>query len=283
MVKTIKLNTMPCIVADDILAFDPNSGLRNYANTISGSFTYPAGDKPCSILINGGKDVYSYACHAWLGFPETVIYRYKGGKFGIGKFKNTTEIPNRADVLWAVGGMGLLNMYNPKEEGFARFTKNGKTYDYSDVLRRTNHTVLGIKDNQCYLIYVANKTGAEVNSYCKAIGLDMAIMLDGGHIAAINGSESYAKINTSTKQGYAIQAIGGTFNQSELPPKQSDNPVQPSNPQTNATVRHTVKKGESLSKIAKLYGVSYKDIAKDNNIKAPLYIIRVGQVLTIKK
>ena len=282
-VKTTKINNMPCIISGDILVFDPNSGLKNYTNTLSGSFTYPAGDKPCSIMINKGVDIYSYACHAWLDFPECVIYRYKDGAFGIKKCKTTTDIPNRQNVLWAVGGMGLLNMYNPKEEGFARFTKNGKTYDYSDVLRKTNHTVLGIKDNQCYLIYVANKTGAEVNSYCKSIGLEMAIMLDGGHIAGINGSESYAKINTSTKQGYAIQAIGGTFNQSELPPKQSDSPVQPSNPTINTTVRHTVKKGESLSKIAKLYGVSYKDIAKDNNIKAPLYIIRVGQVLTIKK
>lgn len=47
-------------------------------------------------------------------------------------------------------------------------------------------------------------------------------------------------------------------------------------------VWHTVVKGESLSKIGKLYSVNWKDIAKMNNIKAPFYIIRVGQKLRIK-
>lgn len=211
-VKTTKINNMPCILADDILLFDPNSGLGSYNNTILGSFTYPSGDKPCSIMINAGKDIFSSACHSWLGFPETVIYRYKDGKFGVGKFKSTTEIPNRANVLWAIGGMGLLDKYNPDEEGFSRFVKNGKTYDYSDVRRRTAHNILGIKDNKCYLVYVSNMNGTEINAFAKKCGFEIAILGDGGHLAAINGSESYAKININTKQGYAIQGINSNFN-----------------------------------------------------------------------
>jgi N-acetylmuramoyl-L-alanine amidase len=204
-----KLNNMPCIIADDILLFDPNSGLKNWANTISGSFTYPSGQKPCSIMINKGVDIYSYSCHGWLGFPETVLYRYKDGEFGIGKFKSTSEIPNRKEVLWAIGGMGLLDKYNPSEEGFSRFVKNGKTYDYSDVLRLTSHTLIGIKDNECYLVYITSMTGSQGNEYAKECGFEKALWLDGGHISAINSTDT--KINIDTTQGYAIQGITSNF------------------------------------------------------------------------
>lgn len=205
--KTIKLAGCPTIVADDILAFDPNSGLKNFANSLSGSFTYPAGDKPCSILINNGVDVCSYACHSWLDFPETVIYRKKDGTFGCGKYKNTSAIPDRANVVWAVGGVGLIDKYNPLEEGFCKGVKNGKSFNYSDVLRKTAHTVLGIKDSKCHLMYFPLHSGADVNKTMCLEKFQMAVMLDGGHIAGINGSEPFAQINRSTRQGYALQGI----------------------------------------------------------------------------
>lgn len=201
----MKINNQYCIEADDILVFDPNGGLKNWANTISGSFTYPSGDKPCSIMINKGKDVFSYACHSWLGFPETVLYRYKNGNFAIGKYKSTSEIPNRNDVVWAIGGMGLLDKYNPGEEGFSKFTKDGKNYNYSDVLRKTSHTLIGVKGNKIYLVYVPLMTGSQVNDYATKCGFSMAIMLDGGHISAMNSTDY--KINLNTRQGYAIQGL----------------------------------------------------------------------------
>ena len=196
---------MPCIEADDILLFDPGSGLANWANTISGSFTYPSGQKPCSILINKGVDLFSSACHSWLGFPETVLYRYKDGKYGIGKYKNTSEIPNRPNVLWAVGGMGLLDKYNPAEEGFSKFVKDGKSYNYTDVLRLTSHTLIGVKNNKIYLCYVPSMSGIGVNNYAKQCGFEKAVMLDGGHISAMNSTDF--KVNLNTVQGYAIQGV----------------------------------------------------------------------------
>ena len=42
----------------------------------------------------------------------------------------------------------------------------------------------------------------------KNFHFDKAILLDGGGLAAINGTETFAQINTSVKQGYAIQFIG---------------------------------------------------------------------------
>ena len=96
-------------------------------------------------------------------------------------------------------------MYEPAKEGYARFRKNGKTYNYSDVLRKTNHTAIGVKDGEVYGLYLANVTGAQVNAYCKKIGLDMAVMLDGGHVAAINSD--IGKANAYQKQHNIIQFV----------------------------------------------------------------------------
>lgn len=291
MVTTTKLKNMPCIVADDILAFDPNGPLSKYANTLSGSFTYPSGKQPCSIMVNRGVDIFSFACHAWLGFPETVICRYKDGKFAIKKCRNTSDLLNRENILWAVGGMGLMNFYNPTEEGFCMIDANGKPttnsklakYNYSDVLRKTNHTILGIKNNECYLVYVKSMTGKQVDEYAKSCGFQMAIMLDGGHIAAINGSQAYAKINLTTNQGYALQGIDSPLFNGKIPPT-VETPAKPVEVKpTESAIRYTVQRGDTLSKIGVKYGVSWKKIADDNGVKAPLYIIRVGQVLLIKK
>lgn len=51
----------------------------------------------------------------------------------------------------------------------------------------------------------------------------------------------------------------------------------------NDPIVYIVKRGDYLSKIGKQYNVSWKVIAKDNNIKGPFYIIRVGQKLIINK
>lgn len=206
---TLELYNMPVIISKDILVFNPNGGTVGwYANCISGSFTYPTAVKPCSIAINKGIDVYSYSSKYWAGFPESVIVRYNDGTTNIIRAKYTSEIPNRANVRWAVGGMGLIGNYNPDLEGFKKFTLNGVNYDHSDVLRDTEHTVLGIKDNYCYLIFCKSMTGLEVNNFCKdKLKLDIAVCMDGGHIPAINGAETFAKINTAQKQGYALQGI----------------------------------------------------------------------------
>lgn len=193
---TLKMYNMPVIISEDIIISNPKSGCKNYKNSLSGSFSYQK--KPCSIMINNGKEIWGAACHAWLNKPETVIYRTTSNKFGIKKCKYSTELPS--GIKWAVGGMGLLNKYNPTEEGF--------TGTYADVLRTTNHTVLGIKNNMCYLLYCKNMSGSQINTFCKdKMKFEMAILLDGGHVAAINGEESFAKINTSQVQYYLIQAV----------------------------------------------------------------------------
>ena len=186
----------PVIIAQDVIPAEVNSPLRNYANAISGSFSYSG--KPCSILVAWGKTVCGTACHAHKGKPESVLYRLSDGAFGLRRCQYATELP--AKTLWAIGGVGLLDNWYPSVEGF--------TGSYADVLRKTAHTFIGVKDGLCVLGYVHNMTGEEVNQHVKALGLTKAIMLDGGHVAAINCIPPDApKINVNQKQFYIIQGV----------------------------------------------------------------------------
>lgn len=206
---TLILYGMPVIISKDILPFSPKASLRGFSNSISGSFTYPRAKYPCSVLVSHGEDIYASGSKAWAGFRESVIVRYNDNTTKIMRILNTFEIPYRQNVKWAVGGMGLLGNYNPELEGYRAFKHDGTNFNHGDVLRKTHHTVLGIKDNFCYLVFVKNMTGGQVNNFCKdKLKLDMAVMLDGGtDIPAINGAELFAKINLNRIQGYAIQAI----------------------------------------------------------------------------
>src|SRR5574344_820399 len=84
------------------------------------------------------------------------------------------------------------------EEGIhcAAHAAEGFTGAYSDVLRKTNHTVLGYKGGMLYGVYCRSMTAQQVNAFCRdKLKLTRAVMLDGGHVAAINGACD--KINTN--------------------------------------------------------------------------------------
>lgn len=193
---SIQLYGNPVIVCEDITVSNPGKGCGSFKNSLSGSFSYQK--KPCSILINKGNTVCGVACHAHINKPESVLYRLNNGQFGMKRCLSASSLPS--NVRWAVGGMGLLANYDPASEGF--------TGAYSDVLRKTNHTVLGVKNGMMYLVYCKNMTGSQANAFCQdKLNLDHAIMLDGGHVAAINGEEVFAKINTTQVQYYMIQGV----------------------------------------------------------------------------
>ena len=189
----VSLYEQPSIICKDILAFNPKAGCKGYKNSISGSFSYEK--KPCSILVNDGKVVCGSACHAWMKKPESVLYGLKNGKHGLKRCLSADELPS--GIEWAVGGLGLLDSYNPTVEGF--------TGAYSDVLRLTNHTMIGVKNGMIYLCYCKSMTAQQVNAFAKKLNLEYAVMLDGGHVAAINSVST--KINTAQVQYYAIQAV----------------------------------------------------------------------------
>lgn len=175
---------------------------KSYADCISGTFQYQ--NAANAILVYGDRVINNLSAHGWLGYPDTCLIYYKDGSFAV---KRIVSIPaaELQQVQWAISGVGLLDMYRPDEEGYAKFKKNGKTYNYSDVLRRTNHTAIGVKSGKVYGFYLSNMTGAEVNAYVKAQDMDFAVMLDGGHIAAVNCSA--AQKNVNQKQHNIIQFV----------------------------------------------------------------------------
>lgn len=181
------------IVANDVIPAAVNEPLKNYANAISGSFTSPK--KPCSILVAWSKTIRAEACHAHIGYPESVLYRYPDGRFGIGRFSNASKLPH--GIVWAVGGLGIAPWYDPELEGFSG--------EYSDVLRKTDHTFLGVKGDMCFLGLIRDKDAEGVRDFVRSLNLGFAIMLDGGSVAAINCGK-HAQ-NTEQKQYYIIQAV----------------------------------------------------------------------------
>lgn len=185
----VELYGQPCILARDIEPVNMSGPLPK--NAISGSFSWQG--QPCSILVRGGKVVRGMSCH--YPRPESVLYKIAGGAVRIAHVSSAAV---RSNIVWAVGGLGLLDHYDPAVEGF--------TGAYSDVLRKTNHTVLGYKGGLLYGVYCRSMTAQQVNAFCRdKLKLEYAVMLDGGHVAAINGACS--KINTQTRQFYAVRFL----------------------------------------------------------------------------
>lgn len=122
---TVRMYGWPTIVGEHIIPFTPGgkSSLKNYANSMLGSFTYPRAIDPCSILMAGGKVIFGNSCHAHIGKPETVIYQRANGAVGAKRVLSAAELPD--DTVTAVGGMGLCSQYDPRAEGF--------TGSYADV------------------------------------------------------------------------------------------------------------------------------------------------------
>ena len=185
----VELYGQPCIIARDIEPVNMSGPLPT--NAISGSFSWQG--QPCSILVRDGKVVRGMSCH--YPRPESVLYKTTDGAVRIARVSSVSALDN---VVWAVGGMGLLGGYDPELDGF--------TGVYSDVLRKTNHTVLGYKGGLLYGVYCRSMTAQQVNALCRdKLKLKYAVMLDGGHVAAINGACS--KINTQTRQYYAVRFL----------------------------------------------------------------------------
>ena len=184
----VELYGQPCILARDIEPLNMSGPLLK--NAISGSFSWQG--QPCSILVRAGRVVRGMSCH--YPTPESVLYKTTDGAVRIARVSSAAL----GDVVWAVGGMGLLGNYNPAAEGF--------TGAFSDVLRKTNHTVLGCKGGMLYGVYCRSMTAQQVNALCRdKLKLEYAVMLDGGHVAAINGACN--KINTNQRQYYAVRFL----------------------------------------------------------------------------
>ena len=187
----VELYGQPAILARNI---DPlNLSGRLPKNAISGSFSWQGA--PCSILVRGGWVVRGMSCHC--PTPESVLYKTRDGAVRMARVSSADALTH-SGVIWAVGGLGLLDRYDPAAEGFVGA--------YADVLRKTNHTALGYKGGLLYGVYCRSMTAQQVNAFCRdKLKLEYAVMLDGGHVAAIHAACS--KINTQTRQYYAVRFL----------------------------------------------------------------------------
>ena len=185
----VELYGQPCILARDIEPVNMSGRLPK--NAISGSFSWQG--QPCSILVRAGRVVRGMSCH--YPTPESVLYKTLDGAVRIARVSSAAAL---GGVVWAVGGLGLLDRYDPAAEGF--------TGAYSDVLRKTNHTALGYKGGMLYGVYCRSMTAQQVNALCRdKLKLEYAVMLDGGHVAAIHAAVS--RINTNQRQYYAVRFL----------------------------------------------------------------------------
>lgn len=152
---------------------------------VNGTFFWTATPKEkysTSILYANGKLYQAAANH--LPCPQSVFIVYKDNTVEMKRIKNINEL-DLANVKLAIGGIGLINKldstfkYNPTVEGFKGA--------YSDVLRKTNKTVIGYNksENKVYLMVRPNISHDSWIAYdlldlvvdCE---YDIALSVDGG-------------------------------------------------------------------------------------------------------
>ena len=112
------------------------------------------------------------------------------------------------------------------------------------------------------------------------------------YAGAVNNKSASNTIKAIHEGGYAtdpsyqskIMNIINTYNLTQydkcMTGTSPSTPVSKSAISTNNTITYKVKKGDTLSAIAKKYNTTYQKIASDNGIKNP-NLIRIGQVLKI--
>jgi len=183
---------------ESITVYDPNANLSRLSKVISGSFSW--GGKPISIMVSNGKTIRPYACHYWVkdregnSLPESVLWYNKDGTHGISQVAFDWELPDRENIVWAIGGAGM-KAGDALKEGFAGM--------YSDVFRRTSHMLIGFDEfGYVIAVEVANKNRYEMVLHMKKLGIKDYILLDGGHITASNNDGH--KRNVYTRQSYII-------------------------------------------------------------------------------
>lgn len=182
------------IVADPKDITLAHGKVKDYPFSMSGSFTYPAGVSPCSIMVSDGKVIHDTSCHYWQGKPETVLYYTKDGVIDTMLTKSTDYLPK--DVVWAIGGGQIAPTFNNVAEGF--------TDAYADVFRKTSHNAIGFdKYGNILGIYHPNCTLNNFQQRLLFMGIIRGIFVDGGHISAMNADT--IRKNVHQKQGYIIR------------------------------------------------------------------------------
>jgi hypothetical protein len=183
MIKVIKYGVPIC--------FNPKGkSVKMWADTFNGTFS---NGYPISIMINNGHIIRDNSCHHDWGYPESVLWIKKDGTHGVSRVQTYTQIEGYRDIIFAIGGLGISNL-KPSEEGFCKFTRTNvyskqiETKNFSDVTRRTNHSVFGFKGD-LFFASVMYGTSEEIEGECLKQGFTDVIQGDGGSWASCNTDE----------------------------------------------------------------------------------------------
>lgn len=189
------------------LTFNPNGGsVSGFTNCFNGTFS--AG-YPISIMINNGEVIRDNSCHHDWGYPESVLWIKNDGSHGVSRVQTYTQIEGYKDIKFAIGGLGISNL-KPSEEGFCKFTRTNvytkqlETKNFSDVTRRTYHSVGGFKDD-LFFMSIMYGTSEEIEGECLKQGFTEVVQFDGGGWAACN-TDDY-DLNLDKPQFSMVQMI----------------------------------------------------------------------------
>jgi hypothetical protein len=194
--------------------------ITEFTNCVNGTFYMLQGNgktHPTSILYQNGITYQSVADHyKHFETPQSVYIIYKNNTVDMKRIKNLSEL-NLTNVKTVIGGLGLRNTldptfrYSPVTEGFkAGYTLKEGWKDFSDVLRKTNHTILGYNKNtnKIYLLVIQNATMAEVlkiisdNTYGEEYHI--ALKLDSGGSTFMDALGKYVFQGQNSRQIHNI-------------------------------------------------------------------------------
>lgn len=193
--------------------------ITEFTNCVNGPFFWfnPDGTTySTSILYEDGITYQGVANHYYnFGCPQSVFIVYKDGTVDVKRIYFLSEL-DLAKVRFAIGGVGLRNIYDPNfyyspvTEGFKKGINKvtGKTEDQSGVLAKRNKTVLGYNKrlNKCYLLTVPSISHGEL---LKLISIgeepyDIAISVDGGGSTFMDALGDYVFQGENTRRIYSI-------------------------------------------------------------------------------
>ena len=194
--------------------------ITEFTNCMNGTFFYPDGKGglySTSILYVEGKAYQDTANHYWnFGTPQSVFIVYKDNTVDLKRIKFLSEL-DLSKVRLAIGGVGLRNTqdpnfyYSPVSEGFkAGYNLKGEWKDFTDVLRKTNKSVLGYNKrlNKCYLLTVPNVAHGElikiISDNSTGEAYDIAISVDGGGSSFMDADWKYVFQGQNTRRIYNI-------------------------------------------------------------------------------
>lgn len=153
-------------------------------NCVNSTFFWqnPDGTKYATSILYAEGVTYQYNANH-LPSPQSVFIIYKDGKVDMKRLHNLGQI-DLSKVRLAIGGVGLLSddptfTYNPALDGFSGV--------YSDVLRKTNKTVIAYNKNEDRVYLMCRKDIAhqsalsyDLVTLVKDCGYSIALSIDGG-------------------------------------------------------------------------------------------------------